>query len=522
MRPRSRRRFLEASLLAAGAACLRPRRAFGVPALVTPEEARPSTAWGAMVADVADDAAVVWSRTDRPARLLVEYATTDSFRDARRVVGPAALEVSDFTARLALSGLPPGQRIFYRARFQDLEDLGVTSPEVTGSFRTPPGAGGGVSFAFSADTVGQGWGINPDWGGLRGYEAIRRQAPDFFVHSGDIIYADQPLLPERVLDDGTVWRNVVTPAKARVAETLDDFRGNYLYNLGDDHVRRFHAEVPIVAQWDDHETLDNWYPTERLDDARYRVRSVALLAARAKRAFLEYVPLRRDPTDPERIYRTLRYGSLLEVFVLDLRSYRGANSTNRQEAAGPEASILGAAQLGWLKDALRRSRATWKVVASDMPIGLLVPDGAANWEAIAQGQDGPPLGRELEIAGLLRFLKDHALANVVWITADVHYAAAHHYDPRRARFPHFRPFWEFVAGPLHAGTFGPNRLDPTFGPEVRFLAVPPGMKPNRPPSEGLQFFGTARIDGRSRVMTVRLHDLSGRALYSVELPPERG
>ncbi|HEY3122058.1 MAG TPA: alkaline phosphatase, partial [Vicinamibacteria bacterium] len=77
----------------------------------------------------------------------------------------------------------------------------------------------------------------------------------------------------------------------------------------------------------------------------------------------------------------------------------------------------------------------------------------------------------------------------------------------------------FVAGPLHAGTFGPNPLDATFGPEVRFLAIPPGMKPNRPPSAGLQFFGTLRIDGRSRVMTARLHDLSGATLYRVELTP---
>jgi alkaline phosphatase D len=60
-------------------------------------------------------------------------------------------------------------------------------------------------------------------------------------------------------------------------------------------------------------------------------------------------------------------------------------------------------------------------------------------------------------------------------------------------------------------------LDPTFGPEVKFSGVPPGMKPNRPPSEGLQFFGTMKIAARTRAMTVRLHDLSGRSLYSVEL-----
>jgi alkaline phosphatase D len=127
----------------------------------------------------------------------------------------------------------------------------------------------------------------------------------------------------------------------------------------------------------------------------------------------------------------------------------------------------------------------------------------------------------LEIAHLLAALRKSRVENVVWITADVHYAAAHHFDPRRARFTEFDPFWEFVAGPLHAGTFGPGVLDDTFGPEVRFRGIPEGMKPNRPPSEGLQFYGRIHIDGRSRALTASLHDLSGAKLYGVELEPSR-
>ena len=155
-----------------------------------------------------------------------------------------------------------------------------------------------------------------------------------------------------------------------------------------------------------------------------------------------------------------------------------------------------------------------------MPLGLVVKDGPTNFEAVANGDGGPPSGRELEIAELLRFLRIERVRNVVWITGDVHYAAAHHYHPERARFTDFDDFWEFVAGPLHAGTFGPAPLDPTFGPAVRFLGIPEGMKPNRPPSEGLQFFGTLDIDHRSRALTAKLHDVAGRVLYSVELPAD--
>jgi alkaline phosphatase D len=184
--------------------------------------------------------------------------------------------------------------------------------------------------------------------------------------------------------------------------------------------------------------------------------------------------------------------------------------------------IFGAAQVAWLKRALAGSTATWKVIASDMPIGLLVPDMGGDVrliEAIANGAPGVPLGRELELAEILRYIKAAGIANTVWVTADVHYAAAHRYDPSRAAFQDFDPFWEFVAGPLHAGTFGPNALDPTFGPEVRFVKAPEAGEVNLPPSAGLQFFGLVDIDGVTGQMTVRLIDRDDTELWSVTLDP---
>ena len=120
------------------------------------------------------------------------------------VPGPAALETSDFTARVMLDGLPAGQRIFYRVLFQDLSDIRSWSDTSSGSFSTPPASAAqarDVTLAWSADTVGQGWGINPEWGGLRLYETMRAAQPDVFIHSGDTIYADQPLGRELKLAD---------------------------------------------------------------------------------------------------------------------------------------------------------------------------------------------------------------------------------------------------------------------------------------------------------------------------------
>ena len=143
-------------------------------------------------------------------------------------------------------------------------------------------------------------------------------------------------------------------------------------------------------------------------------------------------------------------------------------------------------------------------------------------EAIANGDNGAAKGRELEIADLLRYIKNAGIDNTVWLTADVHYTAAHYYDPDKAKFQDFKPFWEFVSGPIHAGTFGPNDLDMTFGPELKFVKAPTaGQGQNLPPSAGLQFFGLVDIDGATEQMTVRLMDRDDNELYKVTLDPVR-
>jgi alkaline phosphatase D len=101
----------------------------------------------------------------------------------------------------------------------------------------------------------------------------------------------------------------------------------------------------------------------------------------------------------------------------------------------------------------------------------------------------------------------------------VHYASAHHYDPAKAAVGDFDDFWEFVAGPLNAGAFGPNALDTTFGPTTVFSM--PAPHPNTSPMEGYQFFGHVAIDGRTRVLTVSLRDLDGKVVYQVSLAPDR-
>ena len=156
------------------------------------------------------------------------------------------------------------------------------------------------------------------------------------------------------------------------------------------------------------------------------------------------------------------------------------------------------------------------MIAADLPIGVVSDD------AMAQG-DGPPRGREFEIADLLAFIKHAGVRNTVWITADMHYTAAHYYDPNRAVFQDFEPFWEFISGPLHAGTWRPRRsTTPSARARMFQKGCSAGRADNLAPCFGLQFFGHVAIDGATEVMTVTLKDVDDRDLWSMQDRAEDG
>jgi alkaline phosphatase D len=472
---------------------------------------RPHITCGLASGDISDGSAVVWARADRPARMRVECSTLESFKTMIGVASSEALPDHDFTSKVLLEALPPGQDIFYRVRFEDIAETGISGETQVGHFRTAPLKQGSVSFVWSGDTAGQGWGIDASRGGMRTYRTMLENRPDFFIHSGDHIYADCPVPPELKLPNGEIWRNIVTEEKSTVAHSLAQFRGNYKYNLLDDNLRGFNAQVPMLAQWDDHEVTNDWSPLGSADETGYDEDGTSRLVARARRAFHEFMPIRAIPQEAGRVYRRIGYGPLLDVFLIDMRSYRDSTWNKRDDRG--DTFILGPVQLAWLKREVATSNATWKVIAADLPIGLISED------AIALG-DGPPERREHEIADLLSFMKRAGVSNTVWLTADMHYTAAHHYDPNRAVFQDFEPFWEFVSGPLHAGTWAPGKLDNTFGPAAMFQkGCSAEQGENLAPCFGMQFFGRVDIDGQSEIMTVTLKDVDNRNLWSVDIAP---
>ncbi len=492
----TRRTFLGGSLASVAAAC-GPR---------TRKPSGPQITHGVQAGDPEVGRALVWSRCSEPARMIVEWDTTERFANPRRVAGEVVTPARDQCGTVELTGLPDAQTIVYRVRFEREAARGA-STWVTGKLRTP--RADKLRVAWTGDTCGQGFGRSKDFGGLRGYAALRNAQPDVFINSGDLIYADNPIEAELELSDGRVWKNITNERVARVSQELDDFRARFAYNLEDDHLRACAAEVPVIAQWDDHETHNDWFPGQQLADDRFdKQRDASKLAAMARQAMSEWVPLRAGP-----IHRVLHHGPLLDVFVLDCRSFRSPNGANNGDDI-----MLGGPQITWLLDALTASKARWKIIACDQPISLLITDGAIH-EGFANGDPGPPSGRERELAQLVTTMRERAIRNTVWVTADVHYAAAHHFDPKRAAEGlAFDPFWEFIAGPIHAGNFGPNELDATLGPAVKFQwGTPPPDTEMLSPLDGKQSFGT--LDATTDALVVRLHDIDGHELYKLDITP---
>ena len=114
----SRRSFLRHGLTAGAALA----GVGGWPRPAAPQGSRPTIPFGVQSGEVTASSAVIWSGADRPARMVVEWATNDRFTAARRVAGAAALPESGCTAKTVLDRLPSSQDVFYRVTFVDLRD----------------------------------------------------------------------------------------------------------------------------------------------------------------------------------------------------------------------------------------------------------------------------------------------------------------------------------------------------------------------------------------------------------------
>jgi alkaline phosphatase D len=417
------------------------------------------------VGEVTSTSAVVWARSVAAGSIGLEYGPPGGERSRATI---AIRSGADSTGSVAIQGLRPATRYDYR--------VGANGEAVSGEFVTAPApdAETPVKLVWSGDLGGQGFCRRSETG-YRIFDTMLGLRPDFFLFLGDTIYADA-----RCDRPGDV------PGANFVATTLAGYRDKHRYNRADIAVQRFFRATSVYAIWDDHEVRNDFAgPTEPLMPA-------------GRRAFLDYWPIQGPADEPGRLYRSVRWGGLLELFILDTRQYRSPNA----QRDGPSKTMLGAAQRRWLIDGVTRSTAVWKVVATS--VSLSVPRGLARDTWSNAGMFGLPdeegTGFAIERDAILDALRSRGIENVVFLAADAHYALVVRHRPA--------PDWsvhEMMAGPLSAGHGRPVPLDDGLNPITLFERG------------GVNNAGLLTIEPTG--LTVRIVDEAGATLFSHTIRP---
>ena len=454
---------------------------------------------GVAAGDITATSAVIWSRANQAGYMHVRVKGMDD--------QPRAVQVtpgSDFTGKIKITGLHAGRDYRYQVWFSARKDTHrpYRAPIAEGVFHTAPRERYNQSFRFAwgGDVSGQNVcrDINK---GLPIFRTIQQSAPDFFIGLGDMIYAD-----------GTCaatgrYGNQQVPGDFTASFDLKNYWAHWRYNRDDASFQHLLATTPYYAIWDDHEVVNDFGP---LHDTRNYAPYTAgkHLLPKGMQAFLNYNPVAESASTPDRLYRKIRWGKQLEVFILDNRQYRDANGESDDESF--KKTMLGREQLTWLKESLKESNATWKFVVTTVPMSIPTGYPAAN------GRDGwanydQTTGYEYELADILATMQQGGMKNIVFITTDVHFGEVFRYTPF-TEDPAFQ-VTEYVSGPLNAGLFPNRKFDTTLGTESLFFYGPSGPVNDYETALTWMNFGTASID-KQGILTVKLIDANGREVYS--------
>lgn len=496
--------------------------------------------------DPAARSTVLWARVPAAGAYVFELSQDAHFMAVQRRLPAQASEATGLTLQVEVSGLLAHTRYHWRLVQADGSagdrPLPARASFVTAPEPTEPQA---VKLLFGADLGGQGYGRlapgNPtELEGWPVFVPMRAESADFFVALGDMLYADRPVTsqaPDPGFPKGNAFQ-LPKPGPGHVA-TLEDFRRDWLYHREDPHYDHFLRTTPLVATWDDHELVnDSGLPEllegptaqelqadprlrqadpsrPRVDGRRQSVFHNPALAAAARRAMVEWNPIPvgsgGDPAS-RRLYRSLRWGAHLELFVLDTRSYR--DPRYRRDTDAVPKTMLGAAQKAWLLDGLRRSTATWQVVVSSVPLSIeggneRDPQGQVYRDSWPAGNPGNPYGYARELREIAQAIAALPGANVLFLTGDQHFTNLFAYDvDGDGRID----FHEANTGSLRAGG-GSGQIDPVLNP--RRLYTDEGRVEHT--------YGVLRIEGGSGRLVVQFHDVAGheRLGARLELEPRR-
>ena len=234
--------------------------------------------------------------------------------------------------------------------------------------------------------------------------------------------------------DAFVWLGDTVYADARFTD--DGYRSLWQEQLSKGSFQRLLAAVPGVFTWDDHEVANNWSPQD-IDPQRFAI---------AQKTFFETLPFPSAVRDDGVIWRSLRFGRTVEMFVLDCRS-------ERDYAKGLYISIE---QMEWLKAGLAASDAVWKVVATSVPI----TDWPALWDALGVQVDRWAVPGGSPRRAPLPAPPAAGVTGVLFLAGDLHQTTLSYLDPEGGTGARWL---EVLAGPGGSFRNTPARLQPEEG-----------------------------------------------------------
>lgn len=465
-----------------------------------------SVTHGVATGEIGPHSAIIWSRTDRRSVMHVRVSgKKNGIQDKQIIVTPER----DFTGKIRVDGLAPDTAYHYSVWFdEDKNKTKSRSKKMTSFFRTAPVplTPKAVTFAWGGDVAGQDV-CRDAQEGFPIFAAINRSNLDFFIGLGDMIYADN------ICSEVGRYGNTQVPGDFKQAATLADFWAHWKYNREEINYQTLLRNTPYYSIWDDHEVVNDFGPLHDTHSTPPYSPDTHLLPI-GLQAFLDYNPVEENLSTPKRLYRNVRWGKHVEMFILDTRQYRDANAAkdNSQQSK----TMLGREQLIWFKEKLKASDATWKFIVSSVPMSIptgvpveLGRDGWANHE-----QD---TGFEQELLDVLQFMRSEDMRNVVWITTDVHFATVFRYTPF-AEHPSFK-IHEVVTGPLNAGLFPNPIFDGTLRAEQLFFYGPDAPVTNYAQAKPWMNFGLARINAKGELI-LSINNVLGEPVYTLMLPPQ--
>lgn len=445
--PNPRRRTVV--LAAAATAALAPMTALAAgPARAAAGAGAPSFAHGVASGDPLPDGILLWTRvTPAPGAvpgsgagpaLQVGWEIAEDKAFSRVVAGGsvATSAARDHTVKADVRGLRPQTAYWYR-----FSAGGSLSP--VGRTRTAPADG--------TTTPGVRFGVvscaNWESGYFSAYRHLAARADlDAVLHLGDYLY-------EHKTGGYPEAKYVVRQHEpAHEILTLADYRTRHGKYKTDPDLQALHQAHPVIAIWDDHEIAnDSWAGgAENHDPATEG--DFAARAAAARQAYFEWMPVRTSTEGT--VYRRLRFGTLADLHLLDLRSFRSQQAGIGSGAVDdPERTITGRAQLDWLKAGLAGSQATWKLVGTSVMISPVTFGSlpAHLLEPLAELLGLPKGGLAVNVdqwdgytddrRELLGHLTDRGVRNTVFLTGDIHMAWANDVPVAAAAYP-----WSRSAG----------------------------------------------------------------------------